>query len=205
MEKFIKEVLNKGKAENADAKDRQKMLALFHQAEYEYELKGDLLEELQNSESTNTPSPNSNKQFDKLWAKINVRKRDPRLKIINNVLKIAAAVVIGLFIGLYITSINTIQEPIYYAAHSPRGSVSEMILPDGSVIFLNSDSRIQYSFDGKNGIREVHLNGEALFNVEKNKKKPFIVHTPFYDINVTGTQFNVKAYDLDNNITTTLE
>jgi len=41
--------------------------------------------------------------------------------------------------------------------------------------------------------------------VAKNKKKPFIVHTPFYDVHVTGTQFNVKAYETDKEVTTTLE
>jgi ferric-dicitrate binding protein FerR (iron transport regulator) len=80
-----------------------------------------------------------------------------------------------------------------------------MVLPDGSIIFLNSDSRIRYSIDGEKGVREVFLDGEAWFDVEKNKKKPFVVHTPFYDVNVTGTQFNVKAYEADRHVTTTLE
>jgi ferric-dicitrate binding protein FerR (iron transport regulator) len=59
--------------------------------------------------------------------------------------------------------------------------------------------------DGENGNREVFLEGEAWFEVEKNENKPFVVHTPFYKVNVTGTQFNVKAYPTDEEATTTLE
>jgi transmembrane sensor len=80
-----------------------------------------------------------------------------------------------------------------------------MILPDSTIIYLNADSKIRYSIDGKDGFREVFLEGEAWFDVQNNNEKPFIIHTPFYDINVTGTQFNVKAYESDNTITTTLE
>jgi len=94
---------------------------------------------------------------------------------------------------------------VYYVAHAPKGSVSEIILPDGSAIFLNADSRVKYSINGKNDIREVFLEGEAWFDVEKDKDKPFVVHTPFYDVNVTGTQFNIKAYEADNTLSTTLE
>ncbi len=207
MQNKINQILQKGKSKNAQESDRQEMFALFHRAENEYELKGNLLEELNNSENQDTTSPDFIRIFEKLWAKIEKSKIQSKSKIkyLNTFIKVAAAVVIGLFVGLYVTSIKTNQELVYYAAHSPRGSVSEMVLPDGSIIFLNSDSRIKYSIDGKKGIREVFLNGEAWFDVEKNKNKPFVVHTPFYDVNVTGTQFNIKAYDSDNEVSTTLE
>lgn len=138
-----------------------------------------------------------------IWQKENQTSKIIRLR--NIVLRVAAALVIGLFIGIYISSEKKDVEPVYYAAHSPKGSVSEMLLPDGSIIFLNADSRIKYSVDGKDGVREVFLEGEAWFDVAKNEEKPFLVQTPFYNVNVTGTQFNVKAYPNDQLITTTLE
>ena len=207
MQNRLNQILQKGKSENAQESDRQDMFALFHRAENEYELKGNLLEELNNYKVQETTSPDFIRIFEKLWAKIEKSKTQSKSKTryLNTFVKVAAAVVIGLFIGLYVNSIKNNQEPVYYAAHSPRGSVSEMVLPDGSIIFLNSGSRIKYSIDGKKGIREVFLNGEAWFDVEKNTNKPFVVHTPFYDVNVTGTQFNIKAYDSDNKVTTTLE
>jgi transmembrane sensor len=207
MQNKINHIIKKGKSENAREDDKQEMFALFHQAENEYELKSNLLEELNNSKVPDTNTPDFKQIFKRLWEKIEKSKAHPKAntRFLNTFIKVAAAVVIGLFIGIYITSIKTNKEPVYYAAYSPRGSVSEMVLPDGSIIFLNSDSRIKYSIDGEKGVREVFLNGEAWFEVENNKEKPFVVHTPFYDVNVTGTQFNVKAYETDNKVTTTLE
>lgn len=207
MDKKIKNILNKGRDKKASESDKQEMLAFFHQAEYEYELKGRLLEELNETEVQDSVSPDFNQIFKTVWAKIenNNSRSQSKIKYLNTFIRVAAAVVIGLFIGLYVNSNKSNQEPVYYAAHSPRGSVSEMVLPDGSIIFLNSDSRIRYSIDGEKGVREVFLEGEAWFDVEKNLKKPFVVHTPFYDVNVTGTQFNVKAYSSDEYVTTTLE
>ena len=207
MEKQINHILRKGKPENAKESDKQEMISLFHQADKEFELKDNLLEELYTSEVPDSSSPDFKRIFAKLWATINKNKIQSKSEIpfLNTFIKIAAAVVIGLFVGIYVTYIKTNKEPVYYTAHSPRGSVSELVLPDGSVIFLTSDSRIRYSIEGEKGAREVFLNGEAWSKIEKNIKKPFIVHTPFYDVNVTGTQFNVKAYDSDNVVTTTLE
>jgi ferric-dicitrate binding protein FerR (iron transport regulator) len=80
-----------------------------------------------------------------------------------------------------------------------------MVLPDNSIVYLNAGSQLKYSVEGLKGKREVFLDGEAWFEVTKNEKKPFVVHTPYYDVNVLGTQFNVKAYKSDAEIATTLE
>jgi len=207
MKDQIKNILFKGKLENANPSDKQEMFVLFHQPEKEYELKSHLLEELKTYENLDTTQTDFTKLFNQLWARIEKKDSGSKTRHINIYIKIAAALIIGLFIGLYVNSLKKIDsEPVYYAAHSPRGSISEMLLPDGSIIFLNSDSRIKYSIEGnKRGVREVFLTGEAWFDVAKNKKKPFVVHTPVYDVNVTGTQFDVKAYDSDNEIMTTLE
>ena len=207
MKEHIKNRLQKGKSENAEWVDRQEMLALFHQPEKEYHLKESLLKDLQKTEIQDISSTDLKKLFTKIWIKIERTQKQskPRIKYLYTAIGIAAALVIGLFIGIYVSSLNSKTEPVYYAAHSPKGSVSEMILPDGSVIFLNADSRIKYSIEGEKGAREVFLTGEAWFEVAKNNEKPFVVHTPFYDVKVTGTQFNVKAYETDSEVTTTLE
>jgi len=204
--KTTSQVLSKGKAEDAEETDRQEMYALFHQAENEYDLKASLFEELHSWGEEGT-IPDLKRLFAKLWSKIEETNTSRRIKVFsfNSILKYAAILVIGLIAGYMLTLTSPRTEPVYYSAHSPRGSVSEMVLPDGSVIFLNSDSRIKYSIEGANKIREVFLDGEAWFQVEKNKKKPFVVHTPVYDVYVTGTRFNVKAYNTDSDITTTLE
>lgn len=205
MKEKLIEILRKGRGEKAGKADRQEMLSLFHQGDKEFIIKDFLMEHLQTAEISETSPADYKKMFTRLWSKIEDTSSQSKNRYLHTFMKVAAALVVGLFTGVYVTSVKPKPEPVYYAAHSPKGSVSEMILPDGSVIFLNADSRIRYSIDGQNGVREVFLTGEAWFDVGKNKDKPFVVHTPLYDINVTGTRFNVKAYKEENQVTTTLE
>ncbi|WP_346861657.1 FecR domain-containing protein [uncultured Draconibacterium sp.] len=207
MQNRIEHILEKGKAENASAAEEKQMYALFHQDENEFELKDLLLQELHNTEIPETTSNPFKKLFDKLWSKIEKKKTKilTHKHFISTFGKIAAAVVIGLFMGLYVSTLRSNKAPEYYAASAPKGSISEIVLPDSSLIVLNAGSSVKYSINGEKGTREVFLDGEAWFDVHKNKKKPFVVHTPFYDVNVTGTQFNVKAYKSEKQVTTTLE
>ena len=84
------------------------------------------------------------------------------------------------------------------------GSKSFITLPDGSMVWLNSDSRIFYDKGFDKNIREVRLEGEAYFDVKKDTAHPFIVHTNEIDIKVLGTAFNVKSYPSDKTIEATL-
>lgn len=85
-----------------------------------------------------------------------------------------------------------------------KGTKTRTILPDGSIVWLNAGSRIEYSpaFAGK--LREVTLFGEAYFDVVKNPGRPFIVHAGGIDIKVLGTAFNVKSYPEEDSVETTL-
>lgn len=84
------------------------------------------------------------------------------------------------------------------------GSKTKIILPDGTVVRLNSSSRLTYNNAFNNNVREVELEGEAYFDVTKDSNRPFIVHTSNIDIKVLGTLFNVKSYEEDQTIETTL-
>ncbi|MCC7380153.1 MAG: FecR family protein [Chitinophagaceae bacterium] len=85
------------------------------------------------------------------------------------------------------------------------GSHSKIILPDGSLVWLNGGSRIAYDKTfNKGNTREVELTGEAYFDVTKNALKPFIIHTHQMDIKVLGTAFNVKSYPEDKTSETSL-
>lgn len=85
-----------------------------------------------------------------------------------------------------------------------RGSKTRTILPDGSTVWLNAGSRIRYE-PGFNGPqREVTLQGEAFFDVVQQPSRPFIVHAGDLNIKVLGTAFNVKSYDEDPTVETTL-
>jgi ferric-dicitrate binding protein FerR (iron transport regulator) len=84
------------------------------------------------------------------------------------------------------------------------GQMTDIILPDNSKVTLNSGSRITYNTDHKNNQRFVTLEGEALFDIEKNPHMPFIVHTQYFDIEVLGTTFNVMAYESEEILETSL-
>ena len=76
-----------------------------------------------------------------------------------------------------------------------NGNRTKIVLPDGSQVWLNAGSNLDYNNSHFNkDIREVSLNGEAYFDVVKNSEKPFIIHTKKMDIKVLGTSFNVRSY-----------
>lgn len=74
------------------------------------------------------------------------------------------------------------------------GERKKIILSDGSVVLLNAKSTLTVNEDFNESKREVNLVGEAFFDVNHDKSKPFQVHTSDFDINVLGTSFNVKVY-----------
>jgi len=84
------------------------------------------------------------------------------------------------------------------------GSKTQIQLPDGSVVRLNSSSSLTYDKNFGKNIREVNLTGEAFFDVTKDSSHPFIIHTNIIDIKVLGTAFNVKSYPNDANTETSL-
>src|SRR5437868_936586 len=84
------------------------------------------------------------------------------------------------------------------------GSRTKIELPDGSVVWLNSGSKLTYDKEFGNSLREVNLTGEGFFDVVHNAEKPFIIHTSFFDIKDLGTQFNVKCYAEDKTTETSL-
>lgn len=83
---------------------------------------------------------------------------------------------------------------VYNTIRIPRGAEYKLVLADGSQVWLNAESSITYPVAFQGETREVRLQGEAYFEIAKNKNQPFIVHTTQFDVQVTGTQFNVRAY-----------
>ena len=75
-----------------------------------------------------------------------------------------------------------------------NGQQLSVKLPDGTSVTLNAGSVITYPRQFEDTIREIHLTGEAFFEVVKNKEAPFIVHTGAVTTRVLGTSFNVRAY-----------
>lgn len=207
MSNKIKQILARGKSDEAGESEHLEMLSLFHDESREFDLKNYLLEDLEYSNFSDYPEPDTDRMFSSIWRAI--EKRDGRKPFIKRQLKtviqIAAILIVGLFIGFFVKETVIKSDPVYYTATTPRGSISEITLPDSTKIFLNADSRVSYSTNSRKSMREVSLEGEAWFDVAKNLKIPFVVHTNYYDVQVTGTKFNIKAYDSESDVITTLE
>lgn len=78
---------------------------------------------------------------------------------------------------------------------TPKGGQYEIILPDGTQVWLNSDSKLAFANNFENQIeRRVTLEGEAYFNVSKDADHPFVVSVKEQQVKVLGTEFNVNAY-----------
>jgi transmembrane sensor len=143
---------------------------------------------------------------DQIAEKIDDSKRQKQRHIYLNILKMAALVIITFGISRMAFSSKTeVQKPIANnEVNVPLGSKTQIILPDGSKVWINSGSKLNYNSDYNDTCRIVNLTGEAYFDVVKNPKKPFIVKAGGLDIKAYGTTFNVKSYPEDNFIETIL-
>jgi ferric-dicitrate binding protein FerR (iron transport regulator) len=82
----------------------------------------------------------------------------------------------------------------YNVLTTPRAGQFQMVLPDGTKVWLNNASTLKYPVDFSGDRRQVELSGEAYFEVAKSAGKPFRVITPSAGIEVLGTSFNVSSY-----------
>ena len=92
----------------------------------------------------------------------------------------------------------------YNTISIPRGGEYQLVLADGTKVWLNSETTLTYPVNFTGNTREVMLTGEAFFDVSTNAHVPFIVKTKDAAVKVYGTQFNVMAYQDDKMHETTL-
>lgn len=94
-------------------------------------------------------------------------------------------------------TLNDVQQTMHsemIVKTNPPGQKTRIILPDGSVCWLNSDSEISYLSNFTSSARDIYLKGEAYFEVAKDKNKAFRVHSPSMIVTALGTIFNVNSY-----------
>lgn len=98
------------------------------------------------------------------------------------------------------------EQPGMNMLSTNRGETYRVKLPDGSLVWLNAASSLTYpaSFTGLKS-RKVKMSGEAYFEIKKDKTHPFIVETNGQDVTVLGTHFNIKAYEDEAEVVTTLQ
>jgi len=139
-----------------------------------------------------------------------IRKEQRPGQVLNFVRRVAAV----LFIPLLLASSWLLYQRLNQENHtefamqeitSPPGIRSQVILPDGSTVWLNAESTIRFQVPFSENSRNVDLIGEAFFDVTKNPKQLFVVHSGNVDVKVLGTRFNYKAFEEDKNIEVVLE
>jgi len=124
--------------------------------------------------------------------------------------KIAAMLLLAVCVGgvVFWTSQKIMSVPaksdnVCFKTHIPRGEKSELLLPDGTKVWVNSESDISY-YSNFMEDRTVTLTGEAYFEVAKLNGHIFTVKTPDYNVRVLGTKFNIMAYKNFNSTKTSL-
>ena len=156
----------------------------------------------------------THQKTDHAWKKLShkIKNNETEVKSITSLtsktlwLKIAATVLVIVVAGIGLSKFFAGQKSTNSLAvvQNAVESKTKVILPDGSIVWLNVNSSVEYDADFGKHSRLVSLRGEAFFDVRKGKKD-FIVRTDNLSIQVKGTRFNVNTDDLSGNEKTTLE
>jgi ferric-dicitrate binding protein FerR (iron transport regulator) len=143
--------------------------------------------------------------FRNIWDTTNIPNKIPKYKIGFSIFKTSAVSAAGLaLILLSVFSYRQIVikqeiahkdgQPVMIEKFSPMGQISKVFLPDGSLVWLNADSKLQYASSYGKKTRTVSLTGEAYFDVKLDQTKPFVVKSGNVAITASGTAFNVNTY-----------
>ena len=146
---------------------------------------------------------NSNKAWKSVRSKIYptqlkvVQHKKRRKETIAKFYKYAAVIVVAMLlggVGYYIGFKNYMPANLQEIVSAEKQVLNNVVLPDGSVITLNSNSKLIFPEQFANNVREVTIIGEAFFKVKPNPDKPFIITAGKTQVKVLGTSFNVCAY-----------
>lgn len=136
-----------------------------------------------------------------------LRKEDKKARILPMLrwsARIAAVVVVAVSCGFLFRDYQYNKVAQMQTVSVPAGQRAQITLADGTKVWLNAQSTLTYASNFGRNDRNVELNGEAYFEVAKNKKMPFYVNTEINRVKVVGTRFNVCAYNGTNEFETTL-
>jgi transmembrane sensor len=121
-----------------------------------------------------------------------IEPQSPKVIHLNYLMRVAAILVVGLLVvyGSYSLLTKNAETLVASVATSETKNVK---LPDASMVYLNKQSKIEYPEKFQSKLRNVKLDGEAFFEVQKDKTKPFVISTKTTQITVLGTSFNVNS------------
>ena len=215
----LKELLRKYKEKACSLEELDRLRSYFSERNHESLIKKSLYKEIEDFVPSRQKA--SGPDFQRIFANIesNITESSPsemetqidekRKPVYLQILKIAAIVIpfflLGGIFSYFIMANRPEPENITYTEiRAPFGARTEIVLPDGSTVWLNAGSKIKYMNVFNRDNREIQLSGEAYFKVAKNSDLPFDVKAGDLSIQALGTEFNVKSYDDEDIIETTL-
>ena len=207
MENEIVLLIEKFLRRQASPEEITRLKELFSQAEAKEILSG--FYEKKWAQADFTPETEVERRiWTNLKAQIQMNPAIRKLPLWRKTLRIAASIVIPLFfagLGYYVSGNKS--QPAADERMTVRvdvGQKANLQLPDGTQVWLNSAGSLTYDPSYNKKERVVYLQGEAYFEVNKDKRRPFIVKTDAVSVEALGTKFDVKAYPDDNYVMATL-
>lgn len=203
MKYIIKKYLS-GKSSVNEQKDLLQWIKEDHNIDNFQNIKRKWKEEILNDDIPDEFLPNwqniQNRLFEQMQKKMNRTQRNLKF------MSYAAIFIIFILIpSLFLFHPNLSENKNYTTVSADYGQISKVVLPDSSIIWINSGSTIRYNNQYPKTNRNIELTGEAFFKVHKNKAMPFIVNSSKLRIKVLGTEFCVSAYPKDPSIRVILE
>ena len=148
-----------------------------------------------------------NLKIEQIWSKIKQYEK-PKARwpfLVSNVRKIAAILILSLVVySTYLTYQQFFRAQNTFVIRTEKGEQAKVILPDGSEAWLNMDTRLMYNAGYGHKNRSIKVVGEAFLKVETNPEIPFIVDINQMQVKAIGTSFNVKSYENDVTVRTSL-
>jgi ferric-dicitrate binding protein FerR (iron transport regulator) len=207
MEKKLYILIRKFLRKQADIREILQLKELFAKGDTEEQLSG-FYEEAWGEADFIPEKEVEERVWAKLQKQIHIIKPIPvKLSLWKKNLHIAASILVPLLcigLGYYYAKNTPIQDNDRMTVQVEIGQKAKMQLPDGTSVWLNSAGLLTYDNAYNKKERVVHLQGEAYFEVKKDKTRPFVVKMNDLSVEALGTSFDIKAYPDDNYIAATL-
>ena len=162
------------------------------------------------SSTKEMPLAEANEMYSRFKKQLPSASNNRRMRL-SNLFKYAAIFILGVMItslSIYFTErkgwMGSDKEFIQTVV-ADKGQISKVILPDSSVVWINSGSKITYNSKFARNNRKIELVGQAFFHAAHNEKIPFVVDVNGFLVKVLGTKFDVNAYSGEKNIRVVLE
>ncbi len=205
IEKRFKKLLDKFQAVDCTASELDELEQLVQNEATTVDIENAMCRELDEQEYPELVAFDKAKLFRSLEGKMDAKAagQEPvirRLPRFYRLMPVAAILVLIFVVGAlttyFVNEKQAVQQHLvsYSEIVAPLGAKTQVVLPDSTVVWLNSGSKLTYSANFNLENRLVHLEGEGYFQVAKNKEKPFVVDAFGFLVEGGETEFNVKAY-----------